>query len=197
MHEACNCSRNNKQLAKLRSGLSKEPDSLDAWKNAIIDQVKSKLIGYTDIDRKIVDVLETFQSNSHRLERGAPFLLQIDNSLTSQKTNLQDLIIDHRIKGVIQHETRSHISSDLLRYFLVSLLGEINGKSPKFSEWKGKLGSIKPNHSNIILDNRKLKSSSHSDRFKVQVWDKPANTIVVTFPRMAITLFIRSDPPGV
>lgn len=166
------------RLPKLRSGLSKEPDSFVAWKNAISDQVKGKLIGHTNVDSEITSTLDRLKSATLLSGRGAPFLFDTNNDFLCDEPVLQTLINDPRINGVIQHETRSHIRADLLRYFLVSILGKINGKSPKFSEWKGKLGSLKPNHSNVTLDNRKLKSSSHNDRFKVQVWDKPASTIV-------------------
>ena len=75
----------------------------------------------------------------------------------------------------------------------MSVLGAINGKSPKFTEWKGKLETIKPNHANVSVNDLELTSSSHNDRFKVQVWDKPASTVVSHISKDG-HYFIHPDP---
>lgn len=180
-------------LPALRSGLSKEKDTTDAWKKAIVDQVTDNLIGHTDIDKKIETALRDLKIKSKKYERGAPFIRGNKGDFDCQDKKLQTLLNDPRIQGVIQHETRSHIRADLLRYFLVSILGAIDGKSPKFSEWKGKLSSIKPKHTNVTLNEQGLQSSSHKDRFKVQVWDKPSSTIVSHISKDG-HYFIHPDP---
>ena len=180
-------------MPALRSGLSQEEDTEDLWRNAVIEQVREALIGHTDVDAEIENTLNKFAKHVISSGRGGNFVPEGNQNFSCKNESLKKLINDPRIKGVVQHETRSHIRSDLLRYFLVSVLGKINGKSPKFSEWKGKLGSIKPNHLNVTVDDKKLRSPSHTDRFKVQVWDRPASTVVSHISKDG-HYFIHPDP---
>lgn len=180
-------------LPVLRSGLSKERDTAETWKSAVIDQIEENLIGYTDIDEEINNALKAFKKTVYEYERGGPFVAVNKNDFNCADEQLRSHLNDPRIGGVIQHETRSHIRADLLRYFLVSFMGKVNGKSPKFNEWKGKLDSIKPKHSNVTISKEGLQSSSHKDRFKVQVWDKPASTVVSHISKDG-HYFIHPDP---
>lgn len=181
------------KLPALRSGLSREKDTATFWRDAILDQVRDSLMGYTDIDEQIKEATINLMVKAKQYKRGAPFIRCGKKDINCQNETLSALINDSRIKGVLQHETRSHIRADLLRYFLVSILGQINGKSPKFSDWKGKLSSIKPKHTNVSLNNKGLQSSSHKDRFKVQVWDKPSSTVVSHISKDG-HYFIHPDP---
>jgi DNA (cytosine-5)-methyltransferase 1 len=180
-------------MPKLRSGLSKELDTFESWQNAIIHQVKEALIGHTDFDTLIKETIKIIEKQKIKLNRGGPYAPNVDVDYNCGTERLRDVINDQRVKGVIQHETRSHIRADLLRYFTVSILGKINGKSPKFNEWIGKLASLKPSHLNVYLEDKKMKSSSHSDRFKVQVWDKPSSTVVSHISKDG-HYFIHPDP---
>ena len=180
-------------MPALRSGLSKEEDTEDLWRNAVIEQVRDALIGHTDVDAEIENTLNKFAKHVISSGRGGNFVPEGNQNFSCKNESLKKLINDPRIKGVVQHETRSHIRSDLLRYFLVSVLGKINGKSPTFSEWKGKLGLIKPNHLNVTVGDKELRSSSYTDRFKVQVWDRPASTVVSHISKDG-HYFIHPDP---
>tara|TARA_B100000963_G_scaffold361629_1_gene398266 strand:+ start:8 stop:1621 length:1614 start_codon:yes stop_codon:yes gene_type:complete len=180
-------------MPALRSGLSKEKDTEKTWKNAVIEQVKEALIGHTNVDAEIRKFLDSFSGYSINSGRGGAYIPDGNQDFGCTNKTLAKHINDAKLRGVIQHETRSHIRSDLLRYFLVSVLGKINGKSPRFSEWKGKLGSIRPNHMNVTFNDNELQSSSHNDRFKVQVWDRPASTVVSHISKDG-HYFIHPDP---
>jgi DNA (cytosine-5)-methyltransferase 1 len=79
-------------------------------------------------------------------------------------------VLDSRINGTVQHETRSHMVEDLKRYWFASTEAERSGVSPKLRSFpKGLL----PNHKNATAASRPFE-----DRFRVQVWEKPATTIV-------------------
>lgn len=180
-------------MPALRSGLSKEKDTERSWKNAVIEQVKEALLGHTNVDAEIRKFLNSFSGHPINLGRGGCYIPDGNHDFGCTNRTLGKHINDAKLRGVIQHETRSHIRSDLLRYFLVSVLGKINGKSPRFSEWKGKLGSIRPNHVNVTFNDNELQSSSHNDRFKVQVWDRPASTVVSHISKDG-HYFIHPDP---
>ena len=77
--------------------------------------------------------------------------------------------IDPRLKGVLNHSTRSHIPDDLHRYLFASSVALRTGVSPKLGSFPK---SLLPAHKNVNKD--KL---IFDDRFRVQVWDKPATTV--------------------
>lgn len=70
----------------------------------------------------------------------------------------------------IQHDPRPHMVSDLARYRVMAELAERLGKSPKYTDLPT---SLHPEHSNIGRER-----TPFTDRFRVQVWDAPATTVV-------------------
>jgi DNA (cytosine-5)-methyltransferase 1 len=65
------------------------------------------------------------------------------------------------------HESRSHMPSDLLRYYFVSCFGRTFGRSPKLDDFP-----------DILLpDHKNARSGIFADRFRVQLQDEPATTI--------------------
>ena len=165
-------------MPKIRSGLSKEPDSCALWQEVIIEQVKEALIGQTPFDHQLKDTIVRIKKKNNELSRGARFVHGTKNVFNCFGEELENYINDPRLKGIIQHESRAHMRSDLLRYFLVSLYGKINQKSPRLTEWSGKMKLLKPKHSNIKIKQNSLSTKAHNDRFKVQIWDAPSSTIV-------------------
>ena len=180
-------------LPRLRSGLSKEPDSLDKWENAILSQLKSAFTSNSPITESINTHLKKIKEQNTRLSRGGKFVFDEHYLNHSKSNSLEGMLMDPRLNGYIQHETRSHIRTDLLRYFFVSIFGKLNKRSPKLSEWQGNLDILKPKHTNIQSSEGKLITRAHNDRFKVQVWDKPSSTIVSHISKDG-HYFIHPDP---
>lgn len=180
-------------LPKLRSGLSKEEDTHENWKNAIVEQVQTSLLNQTVYDDALLETINALQKSNILLSRGQKFVKSRKREDRTPKCDLLDFVEDPKLNGIIQHETRSHIRADLLRYFLVSFLGAKFGKSPKLQDWQGDLTYLKPKHRNIDANGAKLSTHSHADRFKVQVWDKPASTIVSHISKDG-HYFIHPDP---
>ena len=165
-------------MPSLRSGLSKEVDSYECWREALAVQVRDALLGHTSIDSVLSENLEKLRGENCILGRGGRYF-RTESPIKKKTSNgLHNAIFDSKIGGVIQHETRSHIRGDLLRYFLVSTFGEVFGHSPKLSDWEGNFETVRPNHSNIIRTVTGLETRTHNDRFKVQVWGKPSSTVV-------------------
>lgn len=65
------------------------------------------------------------------------------------------------------HEPRSHMRSDFLRYFFVSCFGEAYGRSPRLDDFPQEL---LPAHENVDANH-------FVDRFKVQLKDIPSTTV--------------------
>jgi DNA (cytosine-5)-methyltransferase 1 len=79
-------------------------------------------------------------------------------------------IHDKRLSAPIQHEPRTHMVSDLARYRVLAALAERLGKSPKYTDLPA---ALHPDHKNVGK-----KETPFVDRFRVQVWDAPATTVV-------------------
>lgn len=79
-------------------------------------------------------------------------------------------IHERHLTSPVQHMPRTHMLSDLARYRVLAELAERLGKSPKYSDLPP---ALHPDHKNIGQV-----GTPFTDRFRVQVWDAPATTIV-------------------
>ncbi|WP_104490831.1 MULTISPECIES: DNA cytosine methyltransferase [Acinetobacter] len=164
-------------LPKLRSGLSKQADSYYAWQQVVsrnaetlsrlhnigIDVNKKELQPYENLKRK-----ETAHKNK---------------SLNQLPEHLRKWIHDPELNLVLNHETRGHMESDLLRYSFCALYGQQKDVSPKAEHFPAELA---PQHQN-------WNSGSYNDRFRVQVADKEATTITSHISKDG-HYFIHYDP---
>ena len=86
---------------------------------------------------------------------------------TKLTSPLKDWLLDENLKYVLNHDTRGHMESDLLRYAFCAVHAKLNeGVSPKSRDFPKELA---PNHKN-------WESGDHADRFRVQ----PANSFSKT-----------------
>lgn len=153
-------------LPKLRSGLSKEPDSAKQWLNAVIEIKNSAWIN--TISRELRNnILTEIDKIGSFLPRGNTFIIH-----DSVPLRLSDWFYDKNIGGVCNHETRSHIKQDLHRYFFASVYAKQKGKSPQLRDFPT---SLLPLHKNIA---EAVKGEKFGDRFRVQIRNKPATTVV-------------------
>lgn len=158
-----------KSMPLIRSKLSQEKDSLKEWYK-VIKNTKSMLSGWnpelkntliSEMDRNTQLALEVMSAGSV-FHKGKPRALR--------NSELNDWLIDPKLSGVIQHEARSHMRSDIQRYFLLSNYAKVLERSPKIRELPPKL---LPDHRNASSVN-----APFQDRFRVQLGDQPSTTIV-------------------
>lgn len=153
-------------LPKLRSGLSKLEDTYENWKKEV---------------SKYDDSFKVYS----KLTRGANFLRTKDICAPKKYENWY---VDKEIEGVLNHETRGHITADLHRYYYLSLHTKKNGGNLKLNELPK---NLLPNHKNV---KKAIASKSlFSDRFKVQQENKYATTITSHISRDG-NYFIHPDP---
>jgi DNA (cytosine-5)-methyltransferase 1 len=151
-------------LPKLRSGLSKLDDTYDNWRQEI---------------QKYDPKASVYKS----LKRGDNY----SKAKVSPKT-YYEWYHDKNLKGVINHETRAHISEDLHRYHHLATHGKEHSTSLKLENMPKKL---LPNHTNV--DDAIKSKSLFNDRFRVQVKGKPATTITSHISKDG-HYFIHYDP---
>jgi len=147
-------------LPKIRSGLSKN-DSLENWINTI-NSLEKKMTPNQKIEPRLRAAINSEIKNikSNKLEKKSHLCTSILSDLYFRKKLPNNLIANH--------ESRTHMGDDLLRYFYASIYAKTYGISPKLNDF---ISNLLPNHKNI-------KSGIFSDRFRVQVAKEPSNTIV-------------------
>jgi DNA (cytosine-5)-methyltransferase 1 len=154
-------------LPRVRSGLSRQKDDGDKWKQAIVGVLKRGIL--TGVDKNVK--AEIFkQLNKIRIPscgRGAEFIPNENLNITYRP----DWYIDSNLGGVCNHVSRGHMESDLKRYFFVSCYGIAKRKSPKLEDFPD---GLLPNHDNI---KEAIEDKKFADRFRVHVSGKPSKTI--------------------
>lgn len=171
-------------LPALRSGLSREADNADKWRDTVVDAARhlaslnseacdTKLReAFTDVARSLKKVLPTERSAS---------------ALPSGYGNSNDDLIRWlerpELRAIAQHETRGHMASDLGRYMFAAIFGKVNGYSPKAADFP------------LVLspDHRNWHSGVFADRFRVQLAHEPSTTVTSHISKDG-HYFIHPDP---
>ena len=102
------------------------------------------------------------------LDTGAEFIAA--SNLISKKHVLKDWFIDKRLRGVTNHQSRSHLTQDLMRYLFAALYVEKFNRFPRLDDYARHSKDLLPDHANVS-------TGKFSDRFRVQLADKPATTV--------------------
>lgn len=158
-------------LPKVRSRLSREPDSFASWLDALTQAPKA-LKGWRSSSRfEIESRMSSALAKARKIQHvGGEFLPVSNGVITPVSGDLGSWYVDPRLGGICQHETRQHMRSDLHRYMFAACYSESFGVSPKIQRFPEKL---LPDHKNVDAEEIPFK-----DRFRVQVWHSPSTTIV-------------------
>lgn len=155
-------------LPRLRSGLSKELDSPEAWQQAVQElgeAVWLKKDGIPlDVREEVLSVLKRLSSS---LGRGNAYVA----GSTKPKRHA-DWFCDPRLTGICNHETRGHIRKDLHRYLFAAAFAKTQGRSPLLEDLPK---ALLPKHENV---QEALKETKFNDRFRVQLAGRPSTTVV-------------------
>lgn len=153
-------------LPKLRSGISKERDGKQEWVSLLQESLEIGV--WENIEKPVRDrIIQVINKiNLPENDRGGVFV-----NGNAEINYLENWYVDEKLKGFANHETRSHIKDDLYRYLFVSCFAEIEGRSPKLSDFPEQL---LPLHLNINLG---IVENKFGDRFRVQLSNEPSKTV--------------------
>lgn len=170
-------------MPKIRSGVSKQKDSVLLWRKII--RSASDAAWYKSLK-------EGDEKKVKRVIRG--YIDGVNNSpeeVSSQKyiplKTMNSWYYDSRLKGLTGHESRSHMETDLHRYLFASSYSEAFSISPKLGEYPARL---LPDHKNV---DEAVDGKMFSDRFRVQLGDKYSTTITSHISKDG-HYFIHYDP---
>jgi DNA (cytosine-5)-methyltransferase 1 len=158
-------------LPALRSKLSRQPDSHETWLK-VLGGAKSTLSGWHWDAKKHVELHmeEAVHMAQHVNRTGGQFMTKDLPLSPDLPENLAQWFHDDRLAGICQHETRSHMASDLHRYLFAACFARQHQYAPKLNTFPRKL---LPAHGNVGDENMPF-----DDRFRVQLADLPSTTIV-------------------
>lgn len=171
---------------RLRSGLSKSPDSAKAWKHAVRNGLETvrRLSGGppAEVRAKLRAKAEKIMAELDKLapnEREASGI-GLANDCPAV---LKEWLVDPRLRKLPNNDTRGHMEEDLARYLFCSLFVEVVGRSPNSRDFPEELAP----------DHRSWKTGSFANRFRVQTWDSHATTITCHISKDG-HYFIHPDP---
>jgi DNA (cytosine-5)-methyltransferase 1 len=176
-------------LPPIRSGISLTKEWNKTWSESIWE-IKDLFVDDNSSLTLNRYMKKTLRYLGEELPTGGTFMTYLPgrpNKFVSECYRKNDF------KGVCNHESRTHMPSDLQRYFFASCFTSLNSnmgneKSPTLSDFPQ---ALLPNHKNI--DITKLKETVFADRFRVQLWNSPATTITSHIAKDG-HYFIHPDP---
>ena len=164
-------------LPSIRSKLSVrsmgkgQPDTEVAWRKVVGDAVNC-LDGMEFSVRTRLEpvMLAALENTQFHFGAGGTFIPGNKPLSPKLPTSLSTWLFDERLKGVIQHEARSHMASDLQRYLFAACYGAVYKCSLKLCQFPPEL---LPAHKNATDE-----AKPFEDRFRVQLYSGPSTTVV-------------------
>lgn len=177
-------------LPPLRSRLSREPDSHDAWLSALKTATRG-LKGWRNPIRMSLEeaMNRAWRKASAHSSTGSRFEPRQVVTDSSMPTELRSWFHDPRLMGVLQHETRSHMRPDLHRYLFASCYAATYMSSPKLGQFPP---SLLPDHGNATPE-QVAEHVPFADRFRVQLARHPSTTVVAHIAKDG-HYYIHPDP---
>ena len=168
-------------LPPLRSGFSKQTDSSKDWEKSVAKHSKQlEKIFLSKFSKEQINGLDLMPKRG--LSRSDFQHKNIKD--VNIPAPLRNWLIDDNLGCVLNHETRSHMKEDLLRYAFCASYAQLNnGVSPKSRNFPQELA---PAHKN-------WKTGTHADRFRVQSANKFSTTVTSHISKDG-HYFIHYDP---
>lgn len=169
-------------MPKIRSGVSRQRDSGDLWKEIIASAGRADWLLAANENEKLIKktilmAIREVQSSD----------LQKSSSRYRPPLAMPSWFYDERLTTMVSHEARSHMETDLHRYLFVSSHGLALDISPKLADFPNEL---LPAHKNV---NDGCEGKMFPDRFRVQIKSRVSTTITSHISKDG-HYFIHYDP---
>jgi len=171
-------------MPPLRSGISRDVDTVMAWKREVVEA--GKIVADIYMSQGDSALQQAFLDVVKRMKKGSPGQ-RADASLPAgygtSNDDLMRWLERPELQALAQHETRGHMASDLGRYLFAAVFGEMRQYSPKAADFPL---ALSPDHKN-------WHSGIFSDRFRVQLAHEAATTVTSHISKDG-HYFIHPDP---
>lgn len=169
-------------MPKVRSGISRQKDSDDLWKEIITSANHADWLPAANANEKLIrkKILSAIrEARSSELQRSS--------RVYKAPRVMREWYFDERLIAMTSHEARSHMESDLHRYLFVSSHGLALDVSPKLADFPTEL---LPAHRNVKDG---CKGKMFADRFRVQIKSRVSTTVTSHIAKDG-HYFIHYDP---
>lgn len=171
-------------LPKLRSGLSKTQDADGLWLTTVIAAFKEAAACVASMRKPDLDDVEAaLRAHGKALAGDKKILRRTSTQAAPIAINSLSAWFERGSTTLPNHNTRSHMVSDLARYAFVATFTQLREKSPKAPDFPPALA---PDHMN-------WESGKFVDRFRAQRWTSPSTTITSHISKDG-HYFIHPDP---
>ena len=172
------------ELPKLRSRLSTNDDPA-SWEQTIKSLVSE--LSADASEHGMLNMSEALSSCVQKVSGQLPVgALRVSlDALVAGQSKFLHWVQDSKLEVWLNHEARSHMASDLGRYFYAAAFADKFRRSPKGHTDFNLLG-LAPRHAN-------WQSGKFEDRFRVQLFDHPGTTVTSHIAKDG-HYFIHPDP---
>lgn len=160
-------------MPRIRSRLSRGADSAEAWRD-VVRSAPATVRGWgVGGERQVMAAMSAAATVASELDDAGGAFVRKRASLTGAPKELSAWLDAPGLGGVIQHEARQHMASDLARYLFAATFAQEFGHAPKLENFPV---ALLPDHENArdIIERR----TPFPDRFRVQCAHGPSSTIV-------------------
>lgn len=175
---AVSCGEVIKDLPELRSAFSlKYGDSDDGWLEFMKEFDSLPWWERSDEYAPVRQIARKYLSKLKLPKAGVGGAYVKGRKLKSpMPDSLREWLVDDRLDGACNHESKAHMPSDIHRYLFAACHTLVKDDHLRLAHFPEEL---LPAHENIdTSDHKKLAHSNFADRFAVQAADRPARTIV-------------------
>lgn len=167
-------------LPSLRPEVSRRGEGMD-WRHALFQPLFDAAVNELrwqgnpsseEVADLMVKVREYLRGRQHDPGSGSDRIRLPDSDRRKKLRVMSDWYRDRTTNLLTNHESRSHMPSDLVRYMFVSAFGVVNDASPSLGDFPK---CLLPAHKNI--DPTKVNESIFKDRFRVQVGNRHSMTV--------------------
>lgn len=170
-------------LPKLRSSISSRGGHGLDWRNAIRHTLRT--LTRDSIDAKVLrEMKKSFRQLDDSISTGELWMPYRPGRTSAI---VMEWYRNHLQQGICNHEARSHMPSDLGRYFFAACFARVHERSPVLADFPALL---LPEHANV---DDGVAGTVFADRFRVQLWDQPATTVTSHIAKDG-HYFIHPDP---
>jgi DNA (cytosine-5)-methyltransferase 1 len=171
-------------LPPLRSGFSRCETSAQEWRDTVLVHFAELSKSAREMDD--MPLADSFDNVAMQIrpDLGTGALRGVLNAKGS-KPHLHAWYLDSKLKVLLNHQSRGHMSSDLRRYGFAATYAQLHERSPK-GHLDFSLSGLTPAHKN-------WETGKFADRFRVQCYDSYSTTVTSHIAKDG-HYFIHPDP---